>query len=482
LQRRACFASEVQFQFQIRVNWGEPNMHSQGFRVKVIALTFIAIAFPFVANEWFGAPFHKSNFLLLRILNPEHWYRAYTPGEPSQQQVDNIRIVAIARGGAPGSALGENRCTHRIFMSKLLNKLATIRPSVNLVVIDKWYNTIPAGTCGKGPDGTDINPTPTLQQAVLDLAANTNIVIAVASYNHDEQDQFCADRVPPLKPEEVVLADYEHFFPFGPLDEKNTDAAQHVRWGLARINSDLRKIPLGWMAYENCKQIPTGQATMMLTLPTAAAMLVNNTIMQSHNLAKLEAAVDHPYTKLIPQSEDKGFKVVPAIQLVCKNGNDKTDWNHCQSVQEDDEILKSLQGKKIIIGETTREDSFTTEEGHISGPALQASYLASLLSDNSILNPIPVWINRTISGAWLILVFLILWLPKVPERAALLSAFATFAFGWFFNAVISRYFSIFTDLIPPTILEIIGLYLARRIEMLLEQHKESKRAVKKVSL
>ena len=459
-------------------------MHSKGLRVKVIALTFIAIAFPFVVNEWFGASFHKSNFLLLRILNPEHWYRVYTPGEPSQQHVDDIRIVAIARGGAPGSALGENRCTHRIFMSTLLNKLATIRPSVNLVVIDKWYNTIPKGACGKEPDGTDADPTQKLKEAVLNLAAKTNIVIAVASYNHDEQDQFCTDRIPPLKPEEVVLADYEHLLPFGPLDQKNTEAAEHVRWGLARINSDLRKIPLGWMAYQNCKQVPTGQATMMLTLPTAAAMLVNNTIMQSHNLAKLEAAIDHPYTKLIPQSGSERFKVVPAIQLVCKNGTDKTDWNNCESVKEDDEILKSLSLKKIIIGETTREDSFITDEGHITGPALQASYLASLLSDNSILNPIPRSVNLTISGVWLIVVFLIFYwlLPRFPERALLLSAFLTFAFGWFFNAVISRYFSIFTDLIPPTILEIIGLYLARRIEILLEQHKESKRAVRKVSL
>jgi hypothetical protein len=52
------FHQGVQFQFQIRVNWGEPNMHSKGFRVKLLALAFIAIAFPFIVNEWFGPSFH----------------------------------------------------------------------------------------------------------------------------------------------------------------------------------------------------------------------------------------------------------------------------------------------------------------------------------------------------------------------------------------------------------------------------------------
>jgi len=452
-------------------------MHSKGFRVKLLALAFIAIAFPFIVNEWFGPSFHKSDFLPLRLLSPEYWYRAYTPGQP-EDQIKEIGIIAIAKGEAPGSVLGENRCTHRAFMGELLKQLALVQPT--LVVIDKWYNQIPPGVCTPGTDGT-----PNLKDGIRTLAAaKTDIVIAVASYNHNEQEQFCRHDTPALQPYEVVLADYEPLLDFGPLDGRNTDPEEHVRWGLARINAELRKIPLGWMAYQKCEQILTGQASMMLTLPTAAAMLEKKTIMRTHNLAKLEEDLNHPFTKLIPQSGNEAFQVVQAIQLVCKGGTDKTDWNHCDSVQKTEEPLKSLHGKKIIIGETTREDSFMTDEGPITGPALQASYLASLLSTNSILKPLPVWINWTISLAWLFAVFSIFYwgLPGSPELAAIASGVLTFGLGWFFNAVISPYFSVFADLIPPTILEIIGLYLGRRIEMLLEQHKESKRAVRKVSL
>ncbi len=452
-------------------------MHSKGFRVKLIALAFIAIAFPFIVNEWFGASFHKSNFWLLRILSPEYWYRAYAPGQP-EDQINEIRIIAIARGDAPGAVLGENRCTHRTFMGELLEQLALVQPT--LVVVDKWYNQIPQGVCAPGTDGT-----PRLKEAIRKLtAAKTNVVIAVASYNHDEQEQFCPHDTPALQPYELVLADYEPLLDFGPLDARNTDPEEHVRWGLARINADLRKIPLGWMAYQKCGQITTGQASMVLTLPTAAAMLVKKTIMRTHNLANLEEGLNHPYTKLIPQSDGHGFTVVPAIQLVCKNGSSTTDLNHCASVTADDDVLKSLRGKKIIIGETTREDSFMTDEGPITGPALQASYLASLLSTNSILKPLPLAINWTISLAWLFAVFSIFYwgLPRFPEVAAIAGAVLTFGLGWFFNAVISPYFSVFADLLPPTILEIIGLYLGRRIEILLEQHKESKRVVRKVSL
>jgi hypothetical protein len=453
-------------------------MHSKGFRVKLIALAFIAIAFPFVVNEWFGASFHKSNFWLLRILTPEYWYRAYAPGQPGKHQIDKIRIVSIARGYAPGSVLGENRCTHRAFMAALLEKLATVTPS--LVMIDKWYNQIPSGVCAPGTDGT-----PKLKEAIRKLSAESKVVIAVGSYTSDELHQFCEKLDPSvLHPEEVVLADYEHLLDFGPLDALNNNPQEHVRWGLARINIDLRKIPLGWMAFQDCDQIATARSMLMPTLAVAGAMLLDKTILAGHNLVNLQTDVTHPYTKLISETDKDHFQFVPAIGLICDAVSEKTDWSGCARDEGDAKALQSLAGKQIIIGETTREDFFHTGEGSITGPGLQANYLASLLSDKSILSPLPLWKNRTISIAWLFLVFsLFYWgLPRFPELAAIASALLTFALGWFFNAVISPYFGVFADLLPPTILEIIGLYLGRRIEMLLEQHKESKRVARKVSI
>jgi hypothetical protein len=443
-------------------------MHSKRLLVRPIALAFIAIAIPFVINEWFGASFHKSNAWYLRILNPDYWYRKYAPG-PDPLQMDEIRIVSLARGDTPGAVLGQYACTHREFMAGLLDKLATVKPSV--VVIDKWYNQLPAGVC---PGDTDA--TPKLKEAIRNLSAATKVVIAVASYKPGESPQYCPEaQSKKLQPEQVVLTNYEHLLDFGPLDAENNNPEARVRWGLARINSEVRKIPLGWMVFQDCNQVTTAVANMMPTLSTAAAMLVNKTIMQGHHLANLESAVTHPYTKLVPD----GFKFVPAIQLICDQPSETADWKKCPSGEHDAQARQSIAGKKIIIGETTERDAFETDEGEIKGPILQANYLASMFSDNSIFSPVPSWVNYTISGAWLFLVFLIFyrWLKHSPALAALVSVVSTVALGLMFSAVITRQFGIFADVLPPTILEIIGLYLARTIETLLE-HGQTERVPK----
>jgi CHASE2 domain len=440
-------------------------MHSKGWRVRPVAIAFIAVLIPFVMNEWFGASFHKSNAWYLRIISPDYWYRKYAPG-PDPLQMDAIRIVSIARGNTPGAVLGHYACTHREFMAKLLNKLATINLSV--VVIDKWYNPLPSGVCPPGTDGT-----PKLRDAIRNLSAKTKVVIAVESYRPGESSEFCTEsQSKKLHPEQVVLTKYEPLLDFGPLDAENNDPDGRVRWGLARINSQVRKIPLGWMAYQDCNQIATAVSTMMPTLSTAAAMLVDKTIMQGHHLADLESAVTHPYTKLVPE----GFRLVPAIQLICDQPSDTADWRNCASGEHDAKALASLAGRKIIIGETTEADSFETDEGPVKGPILQANYLASMLSDKSILSPVPDWVNNTISLAWLFLVFLVFywWLKNFPALAALVSLLFTVALCFLFSAVITRQFGVFADVLPPTILEIIGLYLARTIELLLEHRQPEK--------
>ena len=440
-------------------------MHSKGLWARPVVIAFIAVLIPFVLNEWLGASFHKSNAWYLRILSSDYWYRKYAPG-PDPVQVDEVRIVSIARGNTPGAVLGQYACTHREFMGKLLNRLATIDLSV--VVIDKWYNQLPSGVCPPGTDGT-----PKLKDAIRNLSAKTKVVVAVGSYRPGESPEICTEsQSQRLQPEQVVLTNYEHLLDFGPLDAQNNDPDGRVRWGLARINSQVRKIPLGWMAYQDCNQIATAVSTMMPTLSTAASMLVDQTIMQGHHLADLENNVTHPYTKLVPED----FKLVPAIQLICDQPSDTADWRNCASGEHDAKALAALAGKKIIIGETTEADSFETEEGPIKGPILQANYLASMLSGKSIFSPVPDWVNYAISLAWLFLVFLVFywWLKSYPALAALVSLVATVALCLLFTAVITRQFGVFADVLPPTILEIIGLYLARTIESLLEHRQPEK--------
>ncbi len=101
--------------------------------------------------------------------------------------------------------------------------------------------------------------------------------------------------------------------------------------------------------------------------------------------------------------------------------------------------------------------------------------VVAALLDESLLLPAPPYVNYSMSAVWFILIFWIFyrWKPAWPEWSLVVSLLATFCMGWFFSSVITRQFGVFANVTYPTILEIIGLYLARRIEMLLEHRKKS---------
>jgi len=463
---------------------GRADMHSKGFRVKLLGLAFVAIALPFVTNEWFGEWFHTNNIWYLRLFHPEYWYSQFAPGRPIQSQIDDIRIVTIAKDVEPGNALGENRCTHRKFMAALLNKLATVHPT--LIVIDKWYNAIPEGACPADDDSTGAvhDGTTLLKNALWNLTTKSKVkvVIAVQSFTRAEANQNCdPHETRSLKDDQVVLAKYENLLGFSPLSgdnvvsEDSSGAVLHPYWGLALINSDIRKIPLGWSAFEDCKNVAPSGASLVATLSTAAATLMDETTMKRHNLAELERNVTHPYTKLVlEKGEEGGFKSVSAIGLICDKARD-SNWEKCAPTEGNHTDLDSLEGRKIVIGET-RKDSFAAEGEVIEGPALQANYIASLLSENE-LRPVDPWVNHGIGFVWLGLIFWFYYwgFKKSPLLAAMVSLLSTIALGLFFSGVVTRQFGFFIDVVPPTLLEIVGLYLARNIEHLLEHDKEPER-------
>jgi hypothetical protein len=424
-----------------------------------LILTFLAIAIPFLVNEFLGESTVMDS-KILRPLNHEFWYRKFVPGGLRKTRIDEFRIVTIARGVEPGWALGENRCTHRFFMEKVLRKVADADPRV--IVVDKWYGHIPEGVCAPGTDGTDA-----LREAVQAIAVKVPIVMALGSYTRDEVLQFCKPgKSEELKPEEMVLGDYEPMGDGAPPGQ--------VILGLARINGDIRKIPLGWMAFRNCDV--TGKPEPWPTLATAAAKSLDPHIMQGNNLTKLQQRITHPYTKLVAEGT---FKTVSAIHLLCKNASPNVDWEHCEPT-DDKEARQEFRTRVVIIGEIWR-DLHKLDDTVYTGPELQANYIAALL-DQSILQPVPKWATVTMSFFWLGFIFWIFyfWRPELPELALAVSAVLTFLLGYLFSAVITRQFGIFADVIPPTILEIIGLYLARRIEMLLDEHKKPGKAAHNV--
>ena len=433
--------------------------HAKYSHVKVIILTFIAIAFPFFVNEFLG----KATVLDSRYLSwltPSFWYRHFGPNGPRQTRIDEFKIVIIDRNVEPGSTLGEFRCTHRAFMAKLLAKVAAQDP--RLIVVDKWYGIVPPGVCPVGKDGKD--GTTELKDTIRDISAKVPVVIAVEAFNGENIQRMCPDlHSEDLQSDEVML---------GPYELLNKDiSADRIRLGLASISKDdERKIPLSWMAFGDCKEVGHKAPKMWPTLAAAAAQSLDPNIMKSHNLANLQRWVTYPYTKLLPEGT---FASVSALSLVCNQKGLNVDWPNCGDNEGDSKALDGLRDKVVIVGEKW-VDLHETDAGVLTGPHLQANYVAALL-DESLLLPAPPYVNYSMSAVWFILIFWIFyrWKPAWPEWSLVVSLLGTFCMGWFFSSVITRQFGVFANVTYPTILEIIGLYLARRIEMLLEHRKKS---------
>ena len=427
--------------------------HSRSKHVKALIFAVVAIALPFYASEFLGeASWSESPYL--RWLNRDFWYREFAPGGPRQTRIDEIKIVSLVRNVEPGSALGEFRCTHRAFMAKLLLKIAEADP--RLIVVDKWYGRIPSGACGPSNSGTAA-----LSEAIRNISAKVPFVIAIGSYNRDEIQRLCPElRRDDLQSDEMVLGDFE------PFDQ--SAAPGRIRFGLARINADVRKVPLGWLTFPDCN-IKQEHAKRLPTIATAAATLLDPNIMKSKDLATLETKNIHPYTKLASAGT---FESVSAIRLVCDHPGAGVDWTQCGPSEGDKNSLEDLRHKVVLVGETT-SDIHKTDEGDMTGPEMQANYIAALL-DESILKPAPLWVDYAVTVGWLGFLFWIFygWRPQAPGLAAIAAALLTFCLGVLFSAVITRQFGIFADVVPPTILEIIGLYLGRRVELALETRKE----------
>ena len=381
--------------------------------MKVLVLAFIAIALPFTVSEFFGeAEFLNAPFL--RYLNRDFWFLKFAPGSPRQTRIDEFKIVAITRDVEPGSALGEFRCTHRAFMAKLLGKLGEIGP--RLIIIDKWYGPIPPHVCTTENDGT-----PALEKAIQTISAKVPLVIALGSYNRDEVQQLC----PQLQPEDLqkwqmILGRAEPLDKDVPLDRR-----QFVKFGLARMNDDPRKVPLGWDTFLDCKK-KEDQEQMLPTVATQAAELLDPNIMTGSSLSDLFRRITHPYTKL---ARPGTFESISAIKLLCNNPGPDVDWTACGPDEGDKTALKRIRHNVAIIGEITG-DTHQTDEGVITGPELQANYIAALL-DQSILRPVSPWITVPLTIAWLFFLFWIFygWKPRMPELAIVVSVLITFGLG-----------------------------------------------------
>jgi hypothetical protein len=85
---------------------------------------------------------------------------------------------------------------------------------------------------------------------------------------------------PILRPSEVVTGDHERF------DEGTSPGT--VSFGLARLNEDNRKIPLGWWAFDNCATVGHTKPVMSPTLALASIVALDPDALKDFDLETLQ--------------------------------------------------------------------------------------------------------------------------------------------------------------------------------------------------
>jgi len=271
----------------------------------------------------------ESPSLRARFLHSAIWYQTILNPYRSASS-HYVAVITLDKNREP-KGIFDDLCQQRRFMAALLLGLAKESPA--MIVIDKSYAP---NAC------TDLDANRILANAL------TNIKIPVVIGANSRK----------LPDENLVLTPSVNFGGSG-----------QIRYGLLRINSDPRQIPLGWRVLNAGPEISLD--TRLLWKPSLSLVAVEELDSQIvHRLESKGLLENHPYTTLLSQSEIPTYS---ATSLVCSGGlGEQDDWKNCTTSQQ---LNHKLTGRIAVIGDVG-DNSLS---GGLPAVMLQANYIESLL-------------------------------------------------------------------------------------------------------
>jgi CHASE2 domain len=275
-----------------------------------------------------------------------------------------VRIVVLSPSYEPQSIFGDV-CKKREFEAVLLERLAVLSPS--MVVLDFWYSPQPC----RG--GEDAKREAKLQAAILEFSKHFPVVLGRGSHTSHELQLDQDPDLPKLKESGFRPNDQV-------LDPKLDFPGDAISYGLVRINSDTRRIPINWDVFRD--KAAVFAHSVRERLPSLAYEAASRRDPQlSASLSKIIAANEHPFTSFIPESD---FHPAHAIDFVCghmlKEGE---DWTTCQSpdIANDRRFSDFKGGQVVLIAEAAQRDHFQSVIGEVPGYLLQANFIEGLLGN-----------------------------------------------------------------------------------------------------
>ena len=206
-----------------------------------------------------------------------------------------VTMVVLADGVDPARVLN-NVCEQRSYIASLIPKLNAAGASV--IVIDKFFAP---ESCEPGDKGTS-----ELISAVQN--SSTPIVIGLGSH------------APNGDPRNVCLIG-SRSLAFG--NKHNTQGTitslPAASFGLIRLNSDIRRIPLSWFSYRDDVAFKDGDEPTDMereTLSWVAATRMDPTLSNDAVLTRLRTSHSHPFTSFI---NPNNLPRLSALDILCSS-------------------------------------------------------------------------------------------------------------------------------------------------------------------
>jgi hypothetical protein len=302
-----------------------------------------------------------------------------------------VTMVPLGETTAPAPALN-NVCEQRWYLARLVSRLSDAGAAV--IVIDKYFGW---DSCATNDQGTS-----DLIRAIQ-ISAAPVVVGAATHAPESHSEKSCLILSPSLD--------------FG---AKPTVAGEPTKpaayYGLTRLNSDPRKIPINWYVYESdqawkANDEPTDE---IKTLSYTAAVLIDPGLANESRLRLMWDSGRHPFTSFI---KSDSMSHINALDFLC-SGPDKADIESRYSVMCDAHPWNGseIRGQVIVVGDDVAgRDRHQLLGSEVPGSYIQANYIESLLDGRYLKPTMTAW-NVGALIAWLLLLFLLFWLLQ-PELA-----------------------------------------------------------------
>jgi len=285
-----------------------------------------------------------------------------------EKRFRRVRVIALSEGVEPDDVVN-NPCVLRMFLAKLVRRLGEKGAAV--IVIDRWF---PARSCPERDAGTE-DLISALKNSTVPIVLGLHTVGVAPNAN----TKSCLQASPRLV--------------FG-----EAESSPRVRFGLVRLDSDTRKLPLQWSIYNGKSD------DFSPTLALSAAELADHDLGQENRLGFLIKHNVHPYARFVPSA------TYPAIKFLCGL---RVDWKTCSSPGDSED--NDVRGRVVVIGFTgPTADMHHAENSDLPGVVLHANYIEALLDGGFYIPISGVWLFVV----WYVVMHLLFWRMKSPELAA----------------------------------------------------------------